>query len=94
MKLSVSNIVLKILGLLLLTGAVLKGHELLTTPMANSDIWSNRYFLIFVVEFELSLGIWLLSGLFKRVAWLVTLGCFSLFCCITLYNKGLKTIEQ
>ena len=88
MKSLVNNIVLKILGLLLLTGAVLKGHELLTTPMANADIWSNRYFLIFVVEFELSLGIWLLSGLFKRAAWLVTLGCFSLFCCITLY-KGL-----
>jgi len=88
MKLVANNIVLKILGLLLLTGAVLKGYELLTTPTANTDIWSNRYFLIFVVEFELSLGIWLLSGLFKRAAWLVTLGCFSLFCCITLY-KGL-----
>jgi len=85
---SANNIVLKILGLLLLAGAVLKGHELLTTPMANVDIWSNRYFLIFVVEFELSLSIWLLSGLFKRASWLVTLGCFSLFCCITLY-KGL-----
>jgi thiol-disulfide isomerase/thioredoxin len=88
MKLSANNIVLKILGLLLLTGAVLKGHELLTTPMANADIWSNRYFLIFVVEFELALGIWLLSGLFKRAAWLVTLGCFTLFCGVTLY-KGL-----
>jgi len=89
MKLSANNIVLKILGLLLLTGAALKGHELLTTPMANADIWTNRYFMIFVVEFELALGIWLLSGLFKRAAWLVTLGCFALFCGVTLY-KGLS----
>jgi thiol-disulfide isomerase/thioredoxin len=88
MKYQVNNIILKVLGLLLLAAAVLKGHELLTTPMANTDIWSNRYFLIFQVEFELALGIWLLSGLFRRAAWLVVLGCFTLFCCVTLY-KGL-----
>jgi len=86
MKLSANNIVLKMLGLLLLTGAVLKGHELLTTPTANADIWSNRYFMIFQAEFELALGIWLLSGLFKRAAWLATLGCFTLFCGVTLYK--------
>lgn len=86
MKLSANNIVLKALGLLLLTAAVLKGHELLTTPMANADIWSNRNFMIFQVEFELALGIWLLSGLFKRASWLVTLGCFALFCGVTLYK--------
>jgi thiol-disulfide isomerase/thioredoxin len=36
----------------------------------------------------LALGIWLLSGLFKRAAWLAAVACFSLFCCVTLY-KGL-----
>ncbi len=87
-RISVSNVVLRALGLLLLTAAVLKGHELLTVPMANKDLWSWRPFLIFQVEFELTLGIWLLSGLFKRLAWLAALACFSLFCCVTLY-KGL-----
>ena len=72
--------------MLLLVGAALKGHQLLTEPMANTDIWSNRYFLIFVVEFELALGIWLLSGLFKKIAWIATVACFSIFCCITLYK--------
>jgi hypothetical protein len=85
---SASDIVLKVLGLLLLTAAVLKGHELLTVPVADKDLWSWRPFLVFQVEFELALGIWLLSGLFKRLAWLAALTCFSLFCCITLY-KGL-----
>jgi thiol-disulfide isomerase/thioredoxin len=77
----------------LLAAAVLKGHELLTTPMANTDIWSNRYFMIFQVEFELALGIWLVSGLFKRAAWLAAAACFSLFCCVTLY-KGLTGAES
>jgi len=92
MKLA-SNTLLKVLGLLLLTGAVLKGWQLLTEPLANNDIWSNRLFLIFVVEFELALAIWLLSGLFKKAAWLVSLLCFSLFSMITLY-KGITGAES
>ncbi|MHC4166314.1 MAG: hypothetical protein ACYSWQ_05100 [Planctomycetota bacterium] len=83
-----SDIVLKVLGLLLIVAAVLKGHELLTVPMADKDLWSWRPFLMFQVEFELAMGIWLLSGVFKRVAWLAGLLCFGLFSCITLY-KGL-----
>ncbi len=86
--LAASDIVLKVLGLLLLTAAALEGHELLTVPVAGKDPWSWRPFLIFQVEFELAMGIWLLSGVFKRLAWLAGLLCFGLFCCVTLY-KGL-----
>jgi hypothetical protein len=46
-RLSGRDIVLKVLGLLLLVAAVLKGHELLTVPVANTDLWSWRPFLIF-----------------------------------------------
>lgn len=86
MKLSANDIILKVLGVLLLTAAGLKGYELLTIPTANADIWSNRNFLIFTVEFELALGIWLVSGVFRRIAWLAGIICFSLFCCVTLYK--------
>jgi len=88
-----NNILLKILGILLLTAAVLKGWQLLTEPVANNDIWSYRPFLILTVEFELALGLWLLSGLFKKAAWLISIGCFSLFSIITLY-KGLTGAES
>jgi len=84
---------LKLLGILLLTAAILKGWQLMTEPVANADIWSNRAFLIFTVEFELALGIWLLSGLFRRAAWLITLACFMLFCGATLY-KGLTGADS
>jgi hypothetical protein len=89
----VNNILLKLLGILLLTAAILKGWQLLTEPVANEDIWSNRAFLIFTVEFELAFGIWLLSGLFKRAAWLAALGCFSMFAVITLY-KGFSGADS
>jgi len=88
-----SNIVVKILAIALLTAAVLKGWLLLTEPVANNDIWSYRPFLILTVEFELALGIWLLSGLFKKAAWLATLLCFSVFSAITLY-KGITGAES
>lgn len=88
-RLSCSDIVLKAVGLVLLAAAVLKGHELLTVPAANANLESWRPFLILQAECELALAIWLLSGIFKPLAWLVTLACFGLFCCVTLY-KGLS----
>ncbi|MHC4647203.1 MAG: hypothetical protein ACYTBJ_17055 [Planctomycetota bacterium] len=59
-------ILLRLLGVLLLAAAVLKGWQLLTEPVADSDIWSYRPFLVFQVEFELVLAVWLLSGVFKK----------------------------
>lgn len=92
MKLT-SDIVLKLLGILLLTAAVLKGWQLLTEPVTNDDIWSYRPFLILTVEFEIALGIWLLSSLFEKAAWLAAISCFSLFSAITFY-KGITGAES
>jgi len=83
-----SDIVAKLLAALLLIAAALKGWQLLTEPVANNDIWSYRPFLIFTVVFELALGLWLLSDLVKKAAWLIALLCFATFAAITLY-KGL-----
>ncbi len=88
-----SDIVLRSLGLLLLTAAVLKGHELLTTPVKGDTLLNSRWFQIFQAEFELVMGLGLLSGLYKRLAWLASVACFSLFCCVTLY-KGLSGAES
>jgi hypothetical protein len=40
------NVILKLLGILLLTAAVLKAWQLLTEPVANNDIWTYRPFLV------------------------------------------------
>jgi hypothetical protein len=87
------SVVLRLLGLLLLVTAFLKGWQLLAEPAANDDIWSYRPFLILQVEFELALGLWLVSGLFKRAAWLACLVCFSTFSAVTLY-KGIIGVES
>ncbi|MBN2590404.1 MAG: hypothetical protein JXA96_11125 [Sedimentisphaerales bacterium] len=87
MKLA-NNMLLRVLGVLLLTAAVLKGWQLINEPLADNNIWSSRWFHIMIVEFELAMGIWLVSGLFNKTAWLATLGLFSMFSIITLY-KGI-----
>jgi len=88
-----NDIVLKALGALLIIAGALKGWQLLTEPVANNSIWTWRPFMVLHVDFELALGIWLLSGLFKKAAWLAVLICFSLFSFITLY-KGLSGAES
>ncbi|UCG49940.1 MAG: hypothetical protein JSU94_09175 [Phycisphaerales bacterium] len=90
---TVNSIIMRLLGVLLLAAAVLKGWQLLAEPVANKDIWTYRPLLVLMVEFELALGIWLLSGLFKKAAWLAALLCFSAFSIITLY-KGLTGAES
>ncbi len=81
-------VVLRILGLLLLIAAALKAHQLLTEPLGAERIWSAWPLLIAQVEFELVLGVWLLSGLFKRTAWVASFACVSGFSAIT-FHKGL-----
>ena len=88
-----NDIVLKALGALLIVAGVLKGWQLLTEPIANNSIWTWRPFMVLQVDFELALGIWLLSGLFKKAAWLAALLCFSVFSAIMLY-KGLSGAES
>jgi len=88
-----SNTVLKLLGILLSVAAILKGWQLLTEPVANDSIWTYRPFLILQVELELALGIWLLSGLFKKAAWLAAISCFGVFSLVTLY-KGITGAES
>ncbi len=49
--------------------------------------------MVLQVDFELALGIWLLSGLFKKAAWLTALLCIFAFSLITLY-KGIRGAES
>jgi len=75
-----------VLGLILLTAAALKGHQLATEPVAETSLFSSRWLLIGVVEFELFFGLWLLSGLYPRRTRQAALVCFSAFACVSFYK--------
>jgi len=80
------DVVRIVLGLVLLSAALLKGHQLATEPVAETGLLTSRWFLIGVVEFELVFGLWLWLGLYPRRTWQLALLCFSTFGCVTLYK--------
>ncbi len=85
--------VLKALAVLLIIAALLKGHELAVVPGGQGDLWSARWFRVFQVEFELALGMWLLSGVWRVWAWMGATVCFGLFCTVT-FSKAIMGAES
>ena len=83
------DVVRVVLGCILLAAAVLKGWQLATEPVANESIFTYRWSLMAQVEVELLLGLWLLSGLYRKQVWWSALAGFAFFSCVTLY-KGLS----
>jgi hypothetical protein len=80
------DLVHKILAALLLIAAALKGHQLATEPVLGDGFLNSRWLLIVTVEFELLLGLWLLTGCWLRPTWAATLACFAFFFGISLYR--------
>jgi len=83
------DIVRVAVGAILLAAAGLKTHQLATRPLVGTDLFSSRWLLGLQVQFELVLGVWLLSGLWRRLAWAAGLVCFVGFSIITLV-KGIR----
>jgi len=78
-----------LVGGLLLVSAALKADQLLVDEAAQDGLFGARWFLMAVVEFELMLGIWLLSGIFAFRCRQVVLVVFAMFAIVAL-QKGLS----
>lgn len=78
-----------LLGLVLLTAAGLKGHQVATEPILETGLLNSRWFLIGVVEFELLFGLWLLVGLYPAATRLAAILCFARLAVVSL-AKGLS----
>ncbi|MDR1493889.1 MAG: hypothetical protein LBT05_14400 [Planctomycetaceae bacterium] len=77
----------------LFIAAGLKAYQLATSPDLGDGFLHARWLNIAVVEFELAFGIWLLSGLLQKLAWLMSLILFTLFAGISFY-KGIILRES
>src|SRR5437870_3759284 len=74
------------LGLLLLTAGGLKfaGRSISAVPQAG---WFAEPTLqIVVAEFELALGLFLLSGMFPFGAWVISFGTFAMFAGVSCFT--------
>jgi thiol-disulfide isomerase/thioredoxin len=83
-----NRIVTAVAGAILIIASVLKIYQLLTEPIISAGFWESWEFFLIQIPLELGLGIWLLSGLFRKAAWVVALLAFGIFIIVTL-QKGL-----
>jgi hypothetical protein len=91
-----NKIVMTLAGLLLISAAVLKIHEMLvvcTPGWKEHGIWESWEFTLLQIPVELALGLWLVSGLFRKASWLAGTLAFFGFIFVTLY-KGLIGAES
>ncbi len=69
---------------ILFTAAVLKTHQLATEPVLGIGLLESRWFLTGVVQFEILLGFWLISGVAIRWAWWTAVATFLLFAFVAI----------
>jgi hypothetical protein len=74
-----------VLGGLLLAAAGLKVYGLSVSAIPRVGWFSQPWVQLAAVEWELILGLWLLSGCYARGAWLAALGTFAAFAAVSGY---------
>ena len=74
-----------LVGVLLLLAAVLKLSGLSADPVARMGLFSTPEFQLAVIEFEVFLAVWLLSGKAPAASWLVALSAFVYFAVVSLF---------
>lgn len=76
--------ILRILGSLLLVAAALKVHGLVTQPAYDTGSFSGPWLQTLAVEWEIALGLWLLCGIYRSLAWLCAFITFLAFSAVSL----------
>lgn len=92
----INVVVMTLAGMLLIVAAALKAHEVLTVYFPSwreQGIWESWEFFLVQIPVEFALGVWMVSGLFRKAAWLVGTVAYFGFIGVTLY-KGLTGAES
>lgn len=82
---NISKVVRLALAFCLFAAAGLKGHGIATDPLAQDSLLLPPRLLIAIIEIEIVLGLWLLSGWAARGAWLASIGFFGSLAGVSLY---------
>lgn len=96
MKKTGNRIIMFLAGLLLAAAALLKFHETLTVYIPSwreEGIWESYEFFLLQIPLEFGLGIWMLSGVFRKAAWIAGTLCYFGFIFVTL-GKALLGYES
>lgn len=88
---AVFGLAVRMLGVLLLVAAGLKAWDAARSHIPRAEVWELAYyvFTIFEIGFEVFLGAWLVSGLFKKLAVKAAILCFMIFFIVTMWKVGI-----
>jgi hypothetical protein len=75
-----------LVGLLLLVAAMLKTYQMASEPAVETSWVTSRWFQIAVVEWELLLGLGLLTGVIPRATRLAAIVSFAVFAVYNVYQ--------
>ncbi len=88
------SVIAFLLGAVLSSAAVLKGHDLATRPVLDDAMLPARWLWLAVADFEAVLGAWLLLvGFAPRWVWKLTIACFAALGCAAAW-KGMSGAES
>jgi hypothetical protein len=95
---SINKIVMTLAGLLLIVATVLKFQEMLSICIPSWQVnklgfWESYEFFLIQIPLEFALGVWLVSGLFRKAAWSAGLVCYLGFIGVTL-TKAITGAES
>ncbi|MCI0499173.1 MAG: hypothetical protein L0Y36_05785 [Planctomycetales bacterium] len=84
-----NKIIMILAGLLLMVAAVLKFHEMLSICVPSwqtnkTGFWESYEFLLIQIPLEFALGVWMVSGLFRKAAWIAGTLAYLCFIFVTL----------
>lgn len=83
---TVNKIIMTLAGLLLIIASLLKVHQMLTEPIISKGFWESWTFFLITIPLEFGLGVWLVSGLFRKAAALAGAVAYGFFIGVTLYK--------
>lgn len=86
---TLNKLIMTVAGLLLMAAALLKAHELMNVGIPSwksnpTGFWESYEFLLMQIPLEFALGAWMVSGLFRKAAWVAGTLCYFGFIGATL----------
>ena len=84
-----NKIIMTLAGLLLIIAAGLKFYEMIDTCVPSwrdnpTGFWESYEFFLIQIPLEFALGVWMVSGLFRKAAWIAGTLCYFAFIFVTL----------
>jgi hypothetical protein len=85
----INAVVMTLAGGLLIVASLLKAHEVLTVYFPSwreHGLWESWEFFLVQIPVEFALGVWMVSGVFRKAAWLAGTLAYMGFIGVTLHK--------